>query len=323
MLKTFLLTVAAALAAVALNPSPAAALAPRAFVSGKGTDAAACGAPTNACRPLQYVHDNIIAAGGEIDVLDPAGYGAIVIGKALSIVNDGAGTAGVQAASGNAITINAPSDAAVHLRGLNIDGLGTGANGVVFNSGGSLAIVNCVIRHFAGYGATGNGVLIQPTTGSMSFVISNTIASDNAFGGIIYFPPSGTANANGVIDHVVTANNAWGVDILASSQTGGRIAVAISNTVASNNSFAGVNFGTGAATLNSTVDSLTASNNQFGLSLGSTGNVVLSRSVITLNTAYGVDNDSSWFYTLGDNNISLNSTDVHGTAMNNVLYKPQ
>ena len=32
----------------------------------------------------------------EIDVLDPAGYGALTITKAISIVNDGAGTAGVR-----------------------------------------------------------------------------------------------------------------------------------------------------------------------------------------------------------------------------------
>ena len=77
----------------------------RAWVSGKGIDQAGCGAPTSPCRSLQYVHDNIIVDGGEIDILDPAGYGAIVITKAISIVNDGVGTAGVQATSGNAITV--------------------------------------------------------------------------------------------------------------------------------------------------------------------------------------------------------------------------
>jgi len=41
-------------------------------------------------------------------VLDPAGYGAITITKALSIVNDGVGTAGVQQTQGtDAITVNA------------------------------------------------------------------------------------------------------------------------------------------------------------------------------------------------------------------------
>src|SRR5579883_956140 len=181
MIRTRLLTVAAALAACGLALSPAHALSNRAWLSGKGTDAPGCGAPTAPCRTFQYVHDNIIAAGGEIDVLDPAGYGAVTINKALSIVNDGVGTAGVQAASGNAITINAGASDTVTLRGLNIDGLGTGANGIVFNSGGGLNVINCVVRHFAGSGASGNGVLIQPASGSMAFLIANVIASDNAF----------------------------------------------------------------------------------------------------------------------------------------------
>jgi hypothetical protein len=94
----------AALLALGLGTAPAQALSNRAWVSGHGSDAMGCGAPASPCRTFQYVHDNIIAAGGEIDVLDPAGFGAVTITKGLSIVNDGVGTAGVQAASGNAIT---------------------------------------------------------------------------------------------------------------------------------------------------------------------------------------------------------------------------
>src|SRR5579872_3945308 len=160
---------AATLAALWFCQSPAQALVSRAWVSGHGADAAGCGSPAAPCRSFQYVHDHIIAAGGEIDVLDPAGYGAISITKALSIVNDGVGTAGVQAASGTAIAINAGSSDSVSLRGLNIDGLGTAANGVAFNSGGGLNIVNCVIRHFQ------EGVVIQPLTGTTGFLISNVI----------------------------------------------------------------------------------------------------------------------------------------------------
>ena len=68
----------------------------RTWVSGKGTDTAGCGPVGNPCRTLQYAHDNT-AAGGEINVLDAAGYGAVAIGKAISIINDGAGVAGVLA----------------------------------------------------------------------------------------------------------------------------------------------------------------------------------------------------------------------------------
>jgi len=61
------------------------------------------------------------------------------IAKAISIVNDGAATIG--SSSGNA----GASDCA-HLRGLTIEGHRTGANGILFNTGGNLAIENCVVR---------------------------------------------------------------------------------------------------------------------------------------------------------------------------------
>src|SRR5471032_219602 len=106
---------AAALVWFAAASSAGAQTAHRAWVSGHGADAPGCGAPTAPCRSLQYTHDNIVAAGGEIDILDPAGYGAINITKAISIVNDGVGTAGVQQpiAGAAAIRINAGAGDAV------------------------------------------------------------------------------------------------------------------------------------------------------------------------------------------------------------------
>src|SRR5579883_3053822 len=111
----------------------------RAWVSGHGVDQASCGSPASPCRTFQYTHDNVIAPGGEIDVLDPAGYGAVTITKALSIVNDGVGTAGVQQGTtgATAITINAGSTDTVTLRGLDIDGLGAGQSGISVQTAGA------------------------------------------------------------------------------------------------------------------------------------------------------------------------------------------
>src|SRR5450755_3987210 len=81
-----------------------------AFVSSHGTDAAGCGASETPCRSFQYVIDNIVAPGGEITVLDSAGYGAVTITKSLTITNPGGVEAGIIAPSGqNAVTINATS----------------------------------------------------------------------------------------------------------------------------------------------------------------------------------------------------------------------
>ncbi len=299
----------------------------RAWVSGHGSDAAGCGAPSNPCRTLQYVHDNVIAAGGEIDILDPAGYGAVTINKALSIVNDGVGTAGVQAASGAAITINAGAGDVVALRGLNIDGLGTGTNGIVFNSGGGLTIVNCVVRHFAyasGNFATGDGILIRPTSGSMSLLISNVIASDNGYAGVAYYP-SGNPSVTGEIDHVTAVNNQIGLTFDSVNASSGSAAFAVSDSVASNNA-GGINVDGVAASAALTVSvdkSSMSGNSDYGLAAQDTPNVLLGRSVLVSNR-YGVQNftSPSTVYTYGDNRINGNAImDVSGAL--NTADKPQ
>jgi hypothetical protein len=309
----------ASLLAVALAAlcfcSPAHALSNRAWVSGHGADTAGCGAPTAPCRTFQYVVSNIIAPSGEIDVLDPAGYGAVTIPFALSIVNDGVGTAGVQAASGNAITINAGASDKITLRGLNVDGLGTGSNGIVFNSGGGLSVVDCVFRHFAGSITTGNGILIQPSSGSVNFLISNVIASDNAFVGVYFLPPSGAPSANGVITRVTAVNDEFGVVLNTVSATGGSVGAVVSDTIASNNAAGGIFVGNGGGgALTASIDGAIANGNpNYGILAQHSPTVLLGRSVFTSNSQ-GVVNQTSpnGFYSYGDNRINGNATDILG-----------
>ena len=88
--------------------------------------------------------------------------------------------------------------------------------------------------HNTGPNTTGNGILIQPTSGAIRFVITNTIVSNNGYDGIFYVPSSGTPTANGVIDHVVATGNDTGVSIVGFN-TNGAVDVAISNSIVSNN----------------------------------------------------------------------------------------
>jgi hypothetical protein len=323
MIKLNLLSAAVLLAAIAASPAYA-QTATRAWVSGHGTDAAGCGSPTDPCRSLQYVHDNIIEAGGEIDILDPAGYGAITISKAISIVNDGVGTAGVQASSGTAITINAGTDDAVTLRGLSIDGLGVAYNGIVFNSGASLTVVNCVIRHFAYVNSdtNGNGILIQPSSGTLNFLVSNTILADNGHAGLYYLPQRGNPTVNGVIDHVTATNNQIGIELNGSDASGGTTNLSITNSIASNSSYTGLYVPSG-SNLTATVDMSAVNNNAYGISVSS-GTLLLGRSVITSNQVYGIFNDTSpnTFYTYGNNQINKNGVNDIAGALN-TAYKPQ
>jgi hypothetical protein len=153
---------------------------PRAWVSGAGTDTVSCGTVDAPCRTFQYVHNNVVAAGGSVYVKDPANYGQIVISKSISLINDGSGTSTIFATSGDAIDVNTDGD--VLIKGLTLDGAGLGANGVSFVSpGGSLTIENCVVRGF-----TSRGVSIVPSFGG-SVVIVESLITGNAGAGIFTF----------------------------------------------------------------------------------------------------------------------------------------
>jgi hypothetical protein len=83
MMKTASLpTIAGALLACGLSAVPAHA-ATRTFVSGTGTDSGTCGR-AKPCRTFAFALTQT-AAGGEIDVLDPAGYGTVTIAKPICI----------------------------------------------------------------------------------------------------------------------------------------------------------------------------------------------------------------------------------------------
>ena len=288
-------------------PSTAHALNTRTWVSGKGVDQAGCGPVGAPCRSLQYAHDQT-SSGGEIDILDPAGYGAITITKSISIINDGVGVAGVLAsAGGSAVTINAGATDSIALRGLTVEGSKTGVNGVVFVNGQYLTISNCVIQGFVtttSDGTTGNGVYIRVPNSQYSGVnkvtISNTTVSNNGGMGVY-----GTASSGGgsgptiVVDASTVLSNGAGIVFSA-------IPGAVTNTIASQNVGPGF-VASGASTVN--VDQLVASNNgTYGVYVQPNVYLWISRSVMFGNDT-GVRIDSGAFVSsYGDNRVNQNFT---------------
>src|SRR5262249_57260493 len=88
-----------ALSGACFAAAPAQAQLSRTFVSAAtGNDGNNCDRPTP-CRSLQGAHDKT-NSDGEITVLDPGGYGGVVITKSISIVNDGVGEASVLVSGG-------------------------------------------------------------------------------------------------------------------------------------------------------------------------------------------------------------------------------
>src|ERR1700710_1591569 len=106
--------------------APASAQATRTWVSGVGDDVNPC-SRTAPCKTFAGAISKT-AAGGEINCLDPAGYGGVTITKSLVI--DCHFTEGGALAGGNGIVVNALSTDVVVLRGLDIFGVNPPSNGV-------------------------------------------------------------------------------------------------------------------------------------------------------------------------------------------------
>src|SRR5881394_1746945 len=121
--------------------SIAQAQAPRTWVSGVGDDANPC-SRTAPCKTFAGAISKT-ASGGEINVLDPGGFGAVTITKPITISSEGT-EAGVLVSGTNGIIVNVPNATdVVVLRGLDIEGLGTGLSGITVLTGGTVEVENC------------------------------------------------------------------------------------------------------------------------------------------------------------------------------------
>jgi Periplasmic copper-binding protein (NosD) len=218
MTKTaFLLTLI--VAALASMPAQAQQ---RVFVSAHGLDTNPC-TVTQPCRTFQQAHDTA-AANGELNVLDPAGYGALTITKGISIQGHGFGGIS-QTGSGAAITVSVTTSDPVTLNGLLLDGGGTGNVGINITSGPSVQILNSVVRHFQ------IGISDVTSTNGSNLLIEDTIASDNPNIGIVV-EPGGSVNAT--LNRITANNNQFGVGTVGNTNT------TIANSVMSNNSRGGL-----------------------------------------------------------------------------------
>lgn len=195
-MQKFWSSVVIAVAAVfMLGASPAMAQATRTWVSGVGDDVNPC-SRTAPCKTFAGAISKT-AAGGEIDVLDPGGFGTVTITKSLTIRAQGA--IGSVLASGTVgIVINAGVNDKIELDGLDINGIANSANpgisGVRVLSARDVIITNTAIRNFANFGVeiaatpqvrvtidhstltnNGTGIGVSPAAAaSNSIKISNT-----------------------------------------------------------------------------------------------------------------------------------------------------
>jgi hypothetical protein len=290
--------ICAALLATALAAAPARAQ--RAFVAAQGSDANPCTFALP-CRTFQHAHDTV-AAGGEIDVLDPAGYGMLTITKAISI--QGHGFSGISVTGGNTgITINAAATDAVNLNGLLIEGSAAGANGIRFNSGRSLMVENCLLHGMTGTGLRFSSSATTPQTLS---VADSHFSDNNATGILILTSSSGAVTAT--LDRVTLSGNGAAVNVIGNGGTGA-INMSVTDSLASN-SAGGTGFivqsAAGDSVGNLVLTRTTVSGNAIGVAAtGTNATIRLAQSSI-IHNAIGFSISGGSVLSYGDNIIDDN-----------------
>lgn len=243
----------------------------RTWVSGVGDDLNPC-SRTAPCKTWAGAFSKT-AINGEIDALDPGGYGSLTISKSITL-DGGTGSGwGSTLASGTVgFTVNIAVSAndplrQVFLKHLSINGTGlsgsvgtrTGTNGINYIQGNRLVVEDCQIFNFATTGIrvalTNSGSLsVQRTTidscqvgisqtttaGTLNSSISNSVIQHSTGNGLQV--DAGTVN----ISDSVIANNG-GAGIIAQGSIGSVINA--DNNEVVNNVGAGISAGTAQATV--------------------------------------------------------------------------
>lgn len=269
--------------------SGAQAQATRTWVSGVGDDANPC-SRTAPCKTFAGAISKTATA-GIINCLDPGGFGAVTITKSITL-DCRVIEAGITAPSVNGVIINAAADSIINLRGLAIEGLGTGINGVRFLNGAFLHIEDCKISGFNS--TTGTGVDFAPSANAHLF-ISNSVISSNGTssgGSGVAIRPTGAATAKVVLDGVQLLNNSQGLRVDGITGTGARRVQVIRSAISGSN-YQGV----------------------VGITTTTPVSVMLSGNVISNNGSIGVQsNGAQATIMIGNNVIGGNDTGIQAAA---------
>ena len=271
--------------------SIAQAQATRTWVSGVGDDVNPC-SRTAPCKTFAGAISKT-ATNGEINCLDPAGYGAITITKSITIdCEDTQGS--ILASLVNGVILNG-TNMDVRLRGLSINGAGNGINCIRVLSGTNKLTLDEVVCS----GFSQHGVSVENSSGTFNLVVFNSSFRNNAGNGINTFV-TGTGAANIAVNGSLFAYNNIGVNLgIAAKAT-------IAESIISNS--AGT-FGQGIRADGAT-SSLTAQNNQIvnnttGVFAANGANVRIGGNVISGN---GTGLSGANILSFGQNSIDGNTS---------------
>jgi hypothetical protein len=258
MRRIALLALATLFLAPVLVSAPAHAQATRTWVSGVGDDVNPC-SRTAPCKTFAGAISKT-AANGIINCIDPGGFGAVTITKSITL--DCTGTfAGIIVAGTNAINIPT-SGLTVNLRGLDIEGAGSGLVGVNITGGSTVHIEKCNIFGFQA--GTATGVNFAPTAAGGRLMVENSHIHTNVNG--IVGNGAGSAADMTVRNSVIDQNTGDGIAV---TTTGPHSGATINNVMLAYNA-AGLGLN-GAASI-ATVGNSTITLNGTGVAAG-TGTV--------------------------------------------------
>lgn len=181
--------------------APAFAQATRTWVSGVGDDANPC-SRTAPCKTFAGAISKT-AAGGEINALDPGGYGTVNITKSITI--DGAGTnASILASGVHGVIISAGASDLVVLRNLNISGVPSTSGAV---SGVRVLNAGRVLLQNLSIGRMGHGIEVSSASAALRVDAQNVTLSSTVYGVTVTAPNAQVTLGNMVIRGNLTAIN--------------------------------------------------------------------------------------------------------------------
>jgi hypothetical protein len=285
------------------------AQATRTWVSGVGDDANPC-SRTAPCKTYAGAISKT-AAGGEISTLDPGGFGALTITKAMTVNGDGT-LAGILNAGVSGIIVNAGANDVVYIRNLSINGAGTGLNGIRWIAGKALHVENCNIYGQGNNSAgNGNGIVVALTATAGNLFVKDTNIKTCAVAGITV--ATSTGFVAGVLDNVRLEGLPTGAII------GNNAFVSIRNSVINLATSIGVSI-TGSGTPTGSFDNVMINNNPTAINVGATGIINLSSSVLENNTTAVVSAaPAANLRSSGNNRLLGNVSD--GAALTVILQK--
>jgi hypothetical protein len=244
------------------------------------------------------------AAGGEIDALDPGGFGTVTITKSITLDGGGGQVASILSSPGvNGVNVSAAATDVIILRNLRINGAG-GATGVAINTAARVIIEKCDIFGFAT-----SGVTAAPSSATtVNVKIQETTINNSAVG--LSAKPTGGATVNVSVDHSWLDSNTGG-GLKADGTGGGPVNVAINDSSLSLNASNGANAVSGPSG-NVTMDLMrvTLAKNggagvQANISGGGTSSVTVGASILS-------NNGTAWQALNGASLLSYQNNQVTG-----------